>query len=82
MNRNDAQAYRALTKIARREGIPVEQVISEIEKAIRAAYLSAQNSGDQAALERWAEIPCEGNLPTALELITYLGDKVRKWGLS
>lgn len=82
MHKKYARAHKALTKIALREGKPVEQVIKEIEKAIADAHSSAMKNNDLATLEKWAAIPSEGHLPTALELITYLGNKVHNQRLS
>ena len=82
MYKKHARAHRALTEIARKEGIPVDQVVREIEEAILDAYSSAQKNNDRATLDQWADIPCEGHLPTALELITYLGNKVHNQRLS
>lgn len=60
----------------------MDQVVREIEEAILDAYSSAQKNNDRATLDQWADIPCEGHLPTALELITYLGNKVHNQRLS
>ena len=72
MNKEKAQA--ALLTGAIQNGIPLETVIREIEKAIAAAYQSAQK--DPAALEKWRKIPCKGEVPSALEMISYLGEVV------
>ena len=82
MYQKHLKARIALAKIAKRESIPVAQVMEEIETAILEAYTSAHKANDQATLDKWAEIPSEGQIPSALELITYLGEKVHNSRLS
>ena len=71
------EAYHVLHRVAQMEEIPVQQVIRDIEDAIQEAYLSAKEGNNQEVLARWHEIPCEGEIPSALELLTYLSEKCR-----
>ena len=75
MDNQQWRAYHALRKVAQMEGITVQQVIRNIDDAIREAYSSAKDENNQEVLKRWKEVPCEGELPTALELVAYLGEK-------
>ena len=72
MNKEKAQA--ALLTVALQKGIPLEAVIQEIDTAIAAAYQTAQKN--PASLDKWKRIPCKGEIPTALEMVSYLGDIV------
>ena len=76
MKKKYAGAYRALKQVARLENVTVEYVIEEIEHSIRLAYAECIKRGDQEALEKWRRIPCEGELPTALELVEHLGGRL------
>ena len=75
MDNQQWRAYHALRKVAQMEGISVQQVIRNIDDAIREACSSAKDENNQEVLKRWKEVPCEGELPTALELVVYLGEK-------
>ena len=59
------RAKRAIEKVARRNGVTVEEVRREISLAI----LMAQPKAD-----RWQEIPCAGSVPTPKELIAYCAE--------
>lgn len=52
-------------KIALTEGTSVEQVKSEIRRAI----LIGWNSSDPQTREIWRQIPCKGDMPTPEELV-------------
>lgn len=82
MDRKTEKAYNAIREVAGKEGVTVDCVVRDMELAIREAWLRAKRNDDRAALSAWAEIPCEGALPTALELVAYLGERVRDQGLS
>ena len=69
------RAYHALRKVAKMEGISVQQVVENIDEAIGEAYRTAKEENDREVIERWSKIPCRGELPTALELIVYLTAK-------
>ena len=71
-------AYYALTEIAKRENISVENVIQSIDEAILDAYSGAIAHGDTAAISAWANIPCKDTVPTAIELIAYLSEVASK----
>lgn len=76
MDEKRDRVYRALCKIASKEGIPVAQVIRCIDDAIQEAYFTAQRDNNQEILSQWREIPCKGKLPTALELVDYLAERI------
>lgn len=71
------QAYKALLQVARENGTTLENVIAEIESGIREAIATAKRENNQAALDKWKDIPCAGEYPTAPELITYVGNQVK-----
>ena len=77
MEKRQWEAYHALRQVAKKEGISVQQVILDIEEAITEAYFTAKKEDDQPVLERWNAIPSKGEIPTALELVAYLGDKLQ-----
>lgn len=60
-------AKRAIEIIAKREGVPVETVRAEIEKAIQIGM----SSPSPAVQKNWRKIPKKGEVPTPEELITY-----------
>ena len=64
-------------KVARKEGISVRQVVSDIETVIQEAYTLALQENNSSVIEAWKAIPCKGELPTAVELVIYLSDRVR-----
>ena len=63
-------AYYALLQTAQNNAVPLPDVLREIQKVIDSEVLFAEVTGDQAALEQWKKVPCEGSRPTAAELIT------------
>ena len=77
MKNKHTGAYRALQQVARQEGVTVEQVIREIESSIRMAYAESLKKGDRAALKKWQSIPCEGELPNALEMVEHLSGQLK-----
>lgn len=66
-------AKRAIKHIANQQGTSFEEIVREIDLAIDEAI----KASDDAALERWSQIPCCGERPTAVELIAYIGRKLR-----
>ena len=60
-------AQKALSEIARREGISMEEVRMSMKKAIEAAY----NSPDHQVKARLSEIPKVGEIPTPEEVIIW-----------
>lgn len=71
------RAYSALLQTAQKSGITIEQAIAEIEFSINEAINTAKANNNQAALNQWKLIPCKNEYPTALELIAYLGEKIK-----
>ena len=65
-------AYAALLQVAQNNGTSLEEVVAEIESFITDAITTATTEQNQQVLNRWKEIPCAGEFPTAAELITYI----------
>ena len=74
---NEEKAYDVLKNIARREGISVAQVIYEIDRAISETLETIHIDNDLSAIEKWEQIPRIGEIPTAIELLMYLSDKMK-----
>lgn len=72
MNKINAEA--TIRKIALREGITVEEVRTEMKKAM----LIGLCSQDPAIREKWKKIPCKGDIPTPEELIVYMAQHVKE----
>ena len=73
MKEKHPAAYCVLQKVAKQQGTTVEHVIDEINKSIRYAYDDSIRKGDLKAISIWKAIPCEGELPDALEFMEYMG---------
>ena len=73
MKTDHKRAYRTLRKIAKQEGVSVAYVTASIEQAAREACADAQRMGDIHALAMWKAIPKEGEFPTAVEILAYMG---------
>lgn len=58
------------------EEVAYETVIKNIEDAIDDAIATCVQNNDEVALAMWGQIPCVGDIPTPLELLAYLGEKV------
>lgn len=67
-----ASAKRALAEVARCEGITIEEVRAAIIESIEEAY----HTSDPTAKALWAQIPCEGEVPTPEELIIWVGKRL------
>ena len=67
-----AAARRAIEKVARREHKAVEEVRTAMIEAMTEGF----NSKDPAARAMWAQIPCEGEIPTPEELIAWVGKRL------
>ena len=67
-----AAAKRAIAEVARRERTTIEDVRAAMTEAIMEAY----NSPDPVVKARWAQIPCEGEIPTPEELIIWAGKRI------
>ena len=70
------RAYNALVKLAISQNISVEKVIEDIEIAIREGYEATVKSGDKIALAMWNQIPRVGKLPSAVEMVAYMGETI------
>lgn len=66
-------AKKALMKLAKQKGVPVEQVRREIEKAM---FLGLVNQ-EWAVRQTWQSIPKEGQVPTVEEVIIHLAKRSR-----
>ena len=73
---NLTKTKRAIRKVAKRHGMTEQDVVMEIEIAIREALDGASRGNDHAALCRWNEIPCAGDVPNGYELVDYLSGKL------
>lgn len=70
------EAYEALVLVAKEEGLPVETVIAEIDKVIHIGYNKCISEKDENGIAKWKRIPCEGEIPTALEFVSYMRELV------
>ena len=64
---------RAIEKIAEREGISVESVYAEMQKAIEAGY----SNPDPVIQEYWKKIAPDGKMPTPEQVIEILSKKIK-----
>ena len=62
-------ARRAIEKVALKEHKAVEEVRTAMIEAMTEGF----NSKDPSARAMWAQIPCEGEMPTPEELIAWVG---------
>ena len=62
-------ARRAIEKVALKEHKAVEEVRTAMIEAMTEGF----NSKDPSARAMWAQIPCEGEIPTPEELIAWVG---------
>lgn len=69
------RAYRTFEEVARRRGTTVETVIAGIEEGIAEAIETAKRTNNTAVLNAWKKIPCAGKIPTAVELLSCLGER-------
>ena len=67
MKQMNIRAEAALLEVARRHHTTVE----EVRREIRLAMAMAMCSPDPAVRKIWGEIPCDGNVLTPENLITY-----------
>ncbi len=72
----------ALTEVARRQRIPVERVVSDIQAAIDVTRKRIYEHGDMQAIAAWEKIPSVGDAPTPVELVAYLGKQVQEKAVS
>ena len=64
------RAENVLVRVAQENGVDVETVIWEIERAVQ----EAMDTDDVTVHARWDSIPRAGAYPTAVEVVAYLGD--------
>ena len=69
MKQMNIRAEAALLEVARRHHTTVEEVRREIRLAM--AMAMAMCNPDPATRKIWGEIPCDGNVLTPEDLITY-----------
>lgn len=74
MKRKNISADTALLEVARRHNTTVD----EVRKEIRLAMAMAMCSPDPAVRKIWGEIPCDGNVLTPEDLITYAAMRCRE----
>lgn len=72
------KAYKVLQEVAKQKGITVEKVIHEIDISIADARKRSFEMNDPIAIKEWQSIPCVGSVPTAVEFLAYLGEKVSR----
>ena len=65
---------KAIKKVAKQNGVSVEFVYDEMQKAIAAGY----NEPDPAVQENWRKIAPDGKIPSPEKLIEILSDKIKK----
>ena len=70
------RVYEALKEVARREGVPLEEVMQEISMCITEGMKNCRDRDDRQALEMWDAIPRQGRIPTPVELVAYLSGRV------
>jgi hypothetical protein len=64
---------KAISIIAKKDGVSRKQVLIELQKAIDEGF----SNPDPAIHAEWTKIPCKGTRPTPEELIIYEVNKVR-----
>ena len=74
MKQMNIRAEAALLEVARRHHTTVE----EVRREIRLAMAMAMCNPDPAARKIWGEIPCDGNVLTPKDLITYAAMRCRE----
>lgn len=74
MKQMNIRAEAALLEVARRHHTTVE----EVRREIRLAMAMAMCNPDPATRKIWGEIPCDGNVLTPEDLITYAAMQCRE----
>lgn len=74
---NKIEAYNMLVEVAKNHNTSVESVIERIEKSIQMGYISCIENKNEAGIKSWKEIPSEGELPNAVEIMIYLDEVMR-----
>ena len=67
---NRTIAYCALVETAKRNNIPLDTVLYEINSAIS----MAMNDPDPCVQSFWGRVPSAGEIPTSIELIAHILD--------
>ena len=70
-----SNVIRGFEKIARKEGISVDEVRQEIQKAID----DAMQSDDPAVQAYWRKIKFKGDKPTPEEVVLYIAKQVKSY---
>lgn len=70
-----SKVIRAFEKIARKEGISVDEVRQEIQKAID----DAMQSDDPAVQAYWRKIKFKGEKPMPEEVVLYIAKQVKSY---
>lgn len=78
MKQMNVRAEAALLEVARRHHTTVEEVRREIRLAMAMAMAMAMCNPAPAARKIWGEIPCDGNVLTPEDLITYAAMRCRE----
>ena len=76
MKQMNVRVEAALLEVARRHHTTVEEVRREIRLAM--AMAMAMCNPDPATRKIWGEIPCDGNVLTPEDLITYAAMRCRE----
>lgn len=71
----ESKVIRAFEKIAKLEGISVNEVKQEIQKAID----DAMQSDDPAVQTYWRKMKCKGEKPTPEEVVLYIAKQVKSY---
>lgn len=72
--KNKKQVENILKKVAERDGVSVEHVLSEIKKAVD---IGMSNPDPRIRLF-WMNIPHEGTCPTPEEVLIFLSTRINK----
>lgn len=65
-------AEKAIKLTAEKEGVSVKEIRRQLELAILAGIASL----DPSTRDKWKKVPCESDIPTPEELITYIATHV------
>ena len=63
---------RVLKAVALKNGVPVQEVIRQIDAAIAEAMQNAETENNRKAMNVWAGMAKNGNIPSAIEAVDYL----------
>ena len=71
---NNREYIKLLRKVAKQQGVPVEEVRREIDTALK----FAQTNPNLSVQAKLANVPRKGDAPTAPEIISYFAKEVKK----